>query len=289
MDTNFLRTFLLTVDAGSMAEAARRLDLTPAAVAQQIRGLEKDFGTTLIARAGRTVRPTEAGFRVAEKARSLMRDVEAIKAVAHDNVMTGELRIGAINTALHTLMPEILTQLMRTHPQLKLYIQTALSSELFQAVLRGDLDAAICLHPQFVLPKTCIWQLLRKEELVALVPKKLADHDPHELLRTMPFIRYDRTQWGGQQADRYLRKAGIIPHERFELSHLTAIATLVGRGLGVALVPDTATSLDASAKLAKLHLPIRIEPRRLGLLWLRSSIHEKSIRIFAEQAKLLCR
>jgi DNA-binding transcriptional LysR family regulator len=288
METIFLRTFLLTVDTGSMAEAARRLDLTPAAVAQQIRSLERDVGTALIARAGRTVRPTEAGFRVAEKARVLVRDVDALRAVAHDDVVTGELRIGAINTALHTLMPDILTQLMRTHPQLKLYIQSALSSELFQAVLRGDLDAAICLHPQFALPKTCIWQLLREEELVALVPKKLAERDPHELLRTMPFIRYDRSQWGGQQADRYLRKAGIEPQERFELSQLTAIATLVGRGLGVALVPDTATSLDPGAKLARLRLPLRVAPRRVGLLWLRSSIHEKSIRIFAEHAKLLC-
>jgi len=42
MDTAYLNTFLLVVDAGSMSEAARRLDLTPAAVAQQMRVLEKD-------------------------------------------------------------------------------------------------------------------------------------------------------------------------------------------------------------------------------------------------------
>ena len=40
MQTAFLRSFLLAVDSGSMAAAARRLNLTPAAVAQQIRSLE---------------------------------------------------------------------------------------------------------------------------------------------------------------------------------------------------------------------------------------------------------
>ena len=43
-----------------MAEAARRLNLTPAALAQRIRALERDVGAPLLARSGRTVVPTEA-------------------------------------------------------------------------------------------------------------------------------------------------------------------------------------------------------------------------------------
>lgn len=269
-----------------MAEAARRLDLTPAAVAQQIRSLEQDLGVPLVSRAGKTVRPTDAGFRVMERSRALLREVANLKSIANDGELSGELRIGAVNTALHSLMPEILAQLFSAHPELRFFIQSGLSSELFQAVQRGDLDAAVCLHPQFALPKTCAWQLLREEELVALVPLALADHDPHELLRTKPFIRYDRNQWGGQQADRYLRKAGIIPHERAELSYLGAIAMMVERGLGIALAPDTILPSGLGANIAKLPLPIRTQPRRLGILWLRSSIHGKSIKIFVEQAKI---
>jgi DNA-binding transcriptional LysR family regulator len=286
MKTTFLQTFLLTVDTGSMAEAARRLDLTPAAVAQQIRSLEQDLGVPLVSRAGKTVRPTEAGFRIMERSRALLRDAANLKSIANDGELTGELRIGAVNTALHSLMPEILARLFSAHPDLKVFIQSGLSSELFQAVQHGDLDAAVCLHPQFALPKTCAWQLLREEELVALVPLALADHDPHELLRTKPFIRYDRNQWGGQQADRYLRRAGIIPHERVELSYLGAIAMMVERGLGIALAPDTILPSGLGANIAKLPLPIRTRPRRLGILWLRSSIHGKLIKIFVEQAKI---
>ena len=44
MDTQFLKTFVTVVDQGSMAAAARVLNITPAAVAQQIRTLEREIG-----------------------------------------------------------------------------------------------------------------------------------------------------------------------------------------------------------------------------------------------------
>ncbi|HEX7915417.1 LysR family transcriptional regulator, partial [Rudaea sp.] len=47
MDTQFLHTFVSVVERGSMAAAARVLDITPAAVAQQIRTLEREFGVPL--------------------------------------------------------------------------------------------------------------------------------------------------------------------------------------------------------------------------------------------------
>ena len=62
MDTQFLNTFVTVVDHGSMAAAARLLNITPAAVAQQVRTLEREIGAPLIARAGRTVSVTEEGI-----------------------------------------------------------------------------------------------------------------------------------------------------------------------------------------------------------------------------------
>lgn len=292
METAFLKTFLLTVEAGSMAEAARRLGLTPSAIKQQIHSLERDFGVPLIARAGRTVQPTDAGYGVLERARAIVRDLDDLRALASEHAtrgeISGELRLGCINTALHALMPDVMLRLVGAHPQLKIFIHSGLSTELFSAVHAREIDAAVCLHPQFTLPKTYDWQLLREEPLVALVPRRLAQRDPHELLRTMPFIRYDRNQWGGRQAELYLQKAGIVPQERLELSYLVAIATMVERGLGISIVPDTAIEGATNLKLAKLPLPARIEPRRVGILWLRASIRARLIHAFVEQAKLAC-
>lgn len=284
MQTAFLHAYLLTVDTGSMAEAARRLNLTPAAVAQQLRSLEQEIGVALVRRAGRSVRPTEAGYRILEKARSVLREAGELATLAGQDELCAELRLGSIYTALDTLVPEAIERLAAVQPRLRFHIRSAVSSELFDAVLRGELDAAVCLHPAFALPKTIAWELLREERLVALVPCSLAGGEAHALLAREPFIRYDRKEWGGQQVERYLREAGIVPHERMELGHLSAIANMVGRGLGVALVPDTA--LPNEERLARLPLPKTTPPRRLGLLWPRPSPHEGAIRLLATQLRV---
>lgn len=285
MDTTFLQTFLLVVDTGSMSEAARRLDLTPAAVAQQVRAIERELGTSLLARAGRTVQPTEAGQRLAGQGRILLREFSGLRALVNEEYATGELRIGAINTALHSLLPQTLARFVKIYPRIKVFILSAKSSELYEAVRQGELDAAVCLHPQFALPKTIAWELLREEPLVVLAPPRLAKSDPHVLLREQPLLRYDRSLGGGKQADRYLRKQGITPHERLELSSLLAIAMMVEQGLGVSLVPDIASPLMAPLKVARLPLPDELEPRRFGILWQRASVRIRLIRALLDQAR----
>ena len=70
MDTRFLETFVAVAEKGSFAEAARRLDLTPAAIAQRIRALESEIGVVLLSRSGRTVSPTEAGVAILGQTKS---------------------------------------------------------------------------------------------------------------------------------------------------------------------------------------------------------------------------
>ena len=284
METSYLQSFILVVETGSMSEAARRLDLTPAAVAQQVRTLERELKTALLARAGRTVLPTEAGHRLLQRARLLLRDVNDLKVAIGSDAAGGELRIGTINTALHSMLPDILARFNTAHPETQVFLQSGTSDRLYQSLLSGELDAAVCLYPPFQLPKTFDWLLLREEPLVLLAPRRLAASDPHALLRNSPFIRYDRSLGGGKQADRYLRQAGIVPTERFELSSLLAIAMMVDRGLGVSLVPDIASPLLNGQKIAKIALPLVTSARRFGILWLRAAPRLRLIRGFVASA-----
>jgi len=48
MDTRFLETFLFVACHGSIAEASRRLNITPAAAAQRIQALEAEIGQPLL-------------------------------------------------------------------------------------------------------------------------------------------------------------------------------------------------------------------------------------------------
>jgi DNA-binding transcriptional LysR family regulator len=277
VDTAFLANLLLVVDTGSMAEAARRVGVTPAAIAQQMSALERELGVTLFVRSGRTVTPTEAGHRIIERARGLVADFADLKAHALEGEAAGELRIGTITTALLSLLPDVLANFARGFPRAKVLIRAGTSMELYDTLHRGDLDVAICLHPSFALPKAYDWHLLREEPLVVLAPARFAQEDPHELLRREPFIRYDRTLGGGKQADQYLRSARIVPRELFELNALMAIAMMVDRGLGVSLVPDIVSPMTSALSIARIALPLPIEPRRFGMVWQRASPRSRLI------------
>ena len=285
METQFLNTFVTVVDQGSMAAAARVLNVTPAAVAQQIRTLERELGATLIARVGRTVSVTEQGSRILERARELLRSVSDLRSVANDSAVSGELRLGACPTALAGMLPDVLARMVDAFPQINVFIKPGYSVDLYRAVEAGDLDAAVVLQAPFPLPKTCEWLLLREEPLIVLAPKSMAGRDPHELLATQPLIRYDRNQWGGRQADDYLRANDIVPRERFELNALNAIAVMVDRGLGVSLVPDWAQPWPEGLQLVRIALPNPAVPRRIGIVWSRSSVRVRLVTVLLQESK----
>lgn len=267
MDTHFLQSFVMVVDCGSMAEAARRLDLTPAAVAARVKALEEGLGVALVRRAGRTVKATEAGLKVLPQVRGVLRDVRDLHAIANDDAPLGELRLGVSTSSLTGVLPPILRRLYERHPKLAVFIEPGTSSHLYHQVISGALDAAVIVQPQFTLPKPCEWRVLVEEPLCLLAPAAMAGCDPLELLAQEPFIRYDRAMWGGRLADNYLRKHQIRPRERIEIDALNAIAVFVHEGLGVSLVPDWTPPWPEGLKVVRLPLPPPVPVRRMGMVW----------------------
>ena len=95
MDVRFLESFIEVADCNSIAEAARRLNVTPAAVAQRLKALEEELGHALVGRAGRTVRPTASGLAMLPAARRLVDDARNLRAMAAADQPAGELRLRA--------------------------------------------------------------------------------------------------------------------------------------------------------------------------------------------------
>lgn len=279
MDTRFLESFVAVVDCGSIAEAARRLNLTPAALAQRLRTLEQNLGHSLVMRAGRHVRPTASGLAILEPTRRLIENARDLRAIAALDVPAGQLRLGAIATSLTGLLPEIIARLRDRHPRIEYYIRPDSSVNLYHGVVEGELDAAMMVLPQFTVPKSTGWITLRHEELVLIAPCDLINDDIHELLTNHPFIRYDRNQWGGQIVDRYLRQNGIKVQEWLELDALDAISGMVSRGLGVAIVPDWSPPWPEGLRLRKHYLP-EAGGRQVGVLWNRSGARIAALQAF---------
>lgn len=272
-----------------MAAAARVLNVSASAVAQQLRALERDLGAPLLVRVGRTMRMTEQGARILAPARELLRHTGDLRSIAHDGAVTGELLLGACTTPLTGLLPDILVRVSQKFPQVNIHIKVGSSAELFVDIEAGKLDAALVLEAPYPLPKTCDWLLLREEPLIVIAPAALAGNDPLTLLREQPLIRYDRHQWGGRAADMFLNEHGIVPQERFELNALNAIAVMVDRGLGVSLVPDWLPPWPAGLDIARLPLPEPYIGRRIGIVWSRSSVRKRLIGVLLEESARLAK
>jgi DNA-binding transcriptional LysR family regulator len=286
MDTRFLQSFIHVVESGSIAEAARRLDLTPASVAQRLKALETSVGSQLVARSGRTVRPTVAGNRILERARRLLDEVRDLKSAASGtDLPAGPLRLGATPTALTGIVPAVLKDWVARHPGIEIYIEPASTTLLYGRVLAGELDAAVLVHPLFDLPKGYEWRSLREEPLILLAHADLRVDDVLATAAREPFIRYDRSVVGGKMADDYLRQRGVRPRVRFELDGIESIAKLVAEGLGVSVLPDWPVIGPPDPALRKWSLPEPRPSRTVGMLWQPAAVRAQLVQEFVGMAQ----
>ncbi len=267
MDTNYLETFVKTIDCASISDAARYLGITPGAVSARIRSLEQELGQPLIKRSGHTIIPTEHGLLISDKARSMIQDARDMTAMIKNGDVLGELRLGSFFSGLTTHLPRLLEKTYEHHPDLNIFVSYGPSVELCQLVHDGKLDVALVIEPQFAIYKNCSWLKVHDEPLTLIVPPKVRDADAHYLLRKQPFIRYARSSYSGQLVDRYLKDNRIVPNQRLEIDSLLTIAALVARGVGIAVVPDSFSLESLGPQIRKVSLPGRTQIRKIGMIW----------------------
>jgi DNA-binding transcriptional LysR family regulator len=138
--------------------------------------------------------------------------------------------------------------------------------ELVNQVDSGEIDMAAIIRPPFSLHSDLRWTTLAREPYRLIVPVDMPGDDWSELVSSQPFIRYDRSSFGGRQVDRFLRQTHVSLREVCELDELDAIIKLVANGVGVALVPETATHQGWPADVRAVDLKQRTFHRDIGLV-----------------------
>jgi len=285
MDSRYLECFVQVVERGSIAEAARYLDMPPASLAQRLKALEASLGGPLVMRAGRTVRPTVAGDRILPYARRILAETRDMRSAASStDLPQGPLRLGATPSSLAGILPRVLQDWAARHPQIEIYIEPGATATLYEHLMDGELDAAVLVHPRFALPKTCGWRSLRDEKLVLLAPRGQKVTDVLATAAQQPFIRYDRNAVAGRMADDYLKSHGIRPRVRFELDGIAPIVQMVASGLGVSVLPDSPPHGGGEPGLRRWPLPAPCPHRTVGVLWQRSTVRSRLAEAFVQLA-----
>ena len=143
LDTTVLRTFLGVADAASMTGAAAVLNLTQAAVSQQIKRLEETFGTQLFERDRRGMKLTHAGERLYGKARKLIALNDEIFTDMSAPTEEGEARFSVPYDLVNTYLPPILKTFAKAFPKVKISLVSRPSAVLLESLRAGEIDLAL--------------------------------------------------------------------------------------------------------------------------------------------------
>jgi DNA-binding transcriptional LysR family regulator len=146
MDTRQLAAFVAVVERRSFSQAADRLGVTQPAVSLQVRALEKRLGTQLLDRSGRRVEPTEAGLRLYRGAQRLLSlEEQLLEEIAGEaeGELTGELRLGASTGPAAVVVPLLLCEFQRAHPDVRIALTVSDTQSIVDRVAARDLELGI--------------------------------------------------------------------------------------------------------------------------------------------------
>lgn len=271
MSIRTLRTLIAVYDHKTFSAAADAVHVTHAAVSQQMRTLEENWGVQLFDRSRRTPELTPLGRALVSKAREVVQAYDQmLPSVLGERGVSGDVALGALPTTLTTMVPSAISMLVSAYPQVRVRLFPGLSNQLVSQLERGALDAAIVTRPD-LLPARLDFLDIAEEPLQLLASQDIDSDDPFELLATYPFIRFNRDAVVGHMIESWLQKKGIRVNEAMELDGLEAISSMVFAKLGVAIAPRRAVQTNSPLPLKRLALGPDAPVRRLGLAFPRDT------------------
>lgn len=283
-----LRTLIAVSRHGTFAAAGDRIGLTQAAVSGHVRRLETALGFPLFERTGRSAVLNAAGLRTLARAEEIVARVDALGEASSDDDWQGSLKIGAIASVQATLLARALVPFRARFPLCRLHVLPGVSLHLLDRVDAGDLDLAVVIRPSFDPPKDVLWQPLLTEEYVLLVSTDTHGDDWRHILTRAPFIRYDRSSFGGRQVDRFLKETALQPQEWLEMDDVQAMVTCVHKGLGVAIVPLAEAMLPLPEGVRSIELGPSAARREIGILSRRTTASQPGVALADLLLKAVC-
>lgn len=286
MSIRMLRTLIAVHDHKTFSAAADAVCVTHAAVSQQMRALEEDWGVQIFDRSRRTPTLTPTGRALVARAREVVRAYDGLlPSVLGVEGVQGEISLGALPTTLTALVPSAIVRLKRAYPAVHVRLFPGLSNSLLTQVAQGTLDLALITRPP-MLDADLSFLDVAEEPVELLAAKETDSDDPFELLTERPFIRFNRAAIVGQLIETWLQTKGFRVREAMELDGMEAISSMVHANLGVSLVPQSCVAPANPLPLKRLSLGPDAPVRRLGLVHHRDSprtrIFEEVHRLFLE-------
>lgn len=241
MELREINTFLVAADKMNFSKAAEQLGYSQAAVTIQIKNLEKELGTLLFDRIGKSIYLTEKGKEFLKHAQKiLLYTEESISDIKNEKDYTGMIRIGTSESILAASFPSLITSFHEMYPNMHICIKTGTRNFIFDLMLHNELDLAYTID-QNVIDHVWTGKILREEKVyfVASSQNPLAKKQTvtieeilqEELIMTECNIGYT------YELSQHLARKGLGFHPYLETGNTDIIRSFVAQNKGVSYLP----------------------------------------------------
>ena len=270
MNLRFVEAFYWVATLKSVSRAAEKLFITQSAMSARVAALEDDLGALLLDRRDKTFRLTVAGSRFLVHAQKLLELQRTAKAeVGSELAPEMTVRLGAIESVLHSWLIPWVEALRQQYPSLELELTVETTPVLIDQMRRGVLDIAFAALPAsgdgirtstFPTMEMCF---VGNRTIHARRKYSLEEIAAFDLLT---FQRGSQPHVGLLDL---LRSKRIQPRKVHTISSISAMLQLVHGGFGVATLPKAAVERLSETRhirplvctSALLPLPIHVSYR----------------------------
>ncbi|MCU4653040.1 hydrogen peroxide-inducible genes activator [Roseibacterium sp. SDUM158016] len=274
-----LRYLAALEDTEHFREAAESCGISQPSLSVQIKTLEEALGQTLVERGRGPVRLTLAGREVSRRGREMLDAAQGILdlSVTLQSGLAGTIRMGTSATLGPYLMPHVVADLHRSHPDLRLYIREATPRDLMRQINDGHHDLILTQLP---VPGAAfeVARLFR-EPILAVLP---SDHPLAERegldnpdLADQTVLTLSQNYALHDQISALCSETGAFLSRDYEGTSLDALRQMAAMGMGLTFLPAlyVRSEIDARAAGDVVTRPFRGRrfSRSIGLVWRKNS------------------
>lgn len=271
MDINLelYKVFYYVATTLSFSEASRQLFISQSAVSQSIKTLEKKLGHTLFIRSTKKVLLTPEGELLLEhvKPALLMLD-EGEALLSGNNMLKGQLRIGASDTICRYFLIEYFRRFHQSYPDVRIKVTNSTSIGCVELLEKGQVNLIVCNSPNSRLGNHMKVKVLKDfHDVFVGDPDCFAfKHLPRSLkeLLEYPILMLSSKSTTSEYLYHTFAVHDLKLLPEVELNSNDLLMDLARIGLGIACVPDY--MLDPEDSLKPIPLTEQLPSRQLILV-----------------------
>lgn len=270
MNLKFLETFVWVARLKSFRLTAEKLFTTQASISSRIAVLESELGVKLFLRDSRGVSLTPDGVKVLDYAEQMMVTMQGLKqSLETTSSKVGRIRIGAMDTVIHTWLSPLVTELMDHFPLVEIELVADTALNLCDQLQKGFLDLILQTD------------LLRQESVRSL---ELASHPmgwivaSHSIynrdyaslaeLAQERIITYSKNSHPHQDVLSLMQAHGVAAPRMNCVNSVSAITRLLRDGFGIGALPPVLVSEElARGELIVLPMAQRLPNLQVVVSW----------------------